>query len=98
MPVFGQNWKNYATGKKNNCRIPSQTDSAGKPREEGMEKMFCLGLALGMVGGALIVANSYKARSLVKKSQAELLEKVDEMMDERLKDMPGKDTSDKKSK
>ncbi|HIZ64010.1 MAG TPA: hypothetical protein H9670_05520 [Firmicutes bacterium] len=63
-----------------------------------MEKMFCLGLALGMVGGALIVANSYKARSLVKKSQAELLEKVDEMMDERLKDMPGKDTSDKKSK
>lgn len=63
-----------------------------------MEKIFCLGLALGMVGGALIVANSYKARSLVKKSQAELLEKVDEMMDERLKDMPGKDTSDKKSK
>ncbi len=63
-----------------------------------MEKMFCLGLALGMVGGALIVANSYKARSLVKKSQAELLEKVDEMMDERLKGMPGKDTSDKKSK
>ena len=50
-----------------------------------MEKMFCLGLALGMVGGALIVANSYKARSLVKKSQAELLQKVDEMMDERLK-------------
>ena len=28
-----------------------------------MEKMFCLGLALGMVGGALIVANSYKAQS-----------------------------------
>ncbi len=49
-----------------------------------MEKMFCLGLALGMVGGALIVANSYKARSLVKKSQAEIMEKVDEMMDERL--------------
>lgn len=49
-----------------------------------MEKVFCLGLVLGAVGGALIVANSYKARSLVKKSQAELLEKVDEMMDERL--------------
>ena len=49
-----------------------------------MEKVFCLGFALGAVGGALIVANSYKARSLVKKSQAELLEKVDEMMDERL--------------
>lgn len=50
-----------------------------------MEKLFCLGVALGMVGGALIVANSYKARSLVKKSQAEILQKVDEMMDERLK-------------
>ena len=50
-----------------------------------MEKLFCLGLALGMVGGALIVANSYKARSLVKKSQAEIMQKVDEMMDERLK-------------
>ena len=63
-----------------------------------MEKMFCLGLVLGAVGGALIVANSYKARSRVKKSQAELLEKVDEMMDERLKDMSDKTGSDKKTK
>lgn len=66
-----------------------------------MEKMFCLGLALGMVGGALIVANSYKARSLVKKSQAELLQKVDEMMDERLKAQSpaeGGEKSEKKSK
>ncbi len=50
-----------------------------------MEKMFCLGLLLGAVSGALLVANSYKARSLVKKSQAEVMQKVDEMMDERLK-------------
>ncbi|MDE6274453.1 MAG: hypothetical protein K2L87_05335 [Clostridiales bacterium] len=49
-----------------------------------MEKIFCLGVALGAIGGALIVANSYKARSLVKKSQAELMQKMDEMMDERL--------------
>ncbi len=49
-----------------------------------MEKMFCLGLALGMVGGALIVANNYKARSLVKKSQAEFMQKMDDMMEERL--------------
>lgn len=52
-----------------------------------MEKMFCLGLVFGAVGGALLVANSYKARSLVKKSQAEITEKVNEMMDERLKCM-----------
>ena len=63
-----------------------------------MEKMFCLGLLLGAMGGALIVANSYKARSLVKKSQAELMEKVDEMMDERLKQMESTDKVDKKSK
>lgn len=50
-----------------------------------MEKLFCLGLLFGAVGGALIVANSYKARSLVKKSQAELVQKMDEMMDEKLK-------------
>ena len=60
-----------------------------------MEKMFCLGLVLGMVGGALIVVNSYKARTLVKKSQAELMEKVDEMMDERLKEMSDKSASEK---
>ena len=53
-----------------------------------MEKMFCLGVLLGAVGGALIVANSYKARSLVKKSQAEILEQMDEMMDERLSASP----------
>lgn len=63
-----------------------------------MEKMFCLGLLFGAVGGALIVANSYKARSLVKKSQAELMEKVDEMMDERLRQMESTDKADKKSK
>ena len=49
-----------------------------------MEKMFCLGLVLGAVGGALIVANSYKARSLVKKSQEDLLDKIDDAVDKRL--------------
>ena len=63
-----------------------------------MEKMFCLGLLLGAMGGALVVANSYKARSLVKKSQAELMEKMDEMMDERLRQMESTDKADKKSR
>ena len=62
-----------------------------------MEKLFCLGLMFGAVGGALIVANSYKARALVKKSQAELTQKVDEMMDERLKQSEG-EKSEKKTK
>ena len=38
-----------------------------------MEKMFLFGALLGAVGGALVVANSYKARALVKKSQEDLL-------------------------
>jgi len=50
-----------------------------------MEKMFCMGLALGMVGGALIVANSHKARTLVKKGQDEMVDKIENMMDEKLK-------------
>lgn len=50
-----------------------------------MEKMFCLGVLIGAVGGALLVANSYKMRSLVKKSQADFVDKVNEMMDEKLK-------------
>ena len=61
-----------------------------------MEKMFCLGLMLGMVGGALIVANSYKARTLVKKSQTEVIEKVNEMMDEKLKTMSQKSEGESK--
>ncbi len=63
-----------------------------------MEKLFCLGVALGMVGGALLVANSYKMRCLVKKSQSEMMQKFDEMMDERLKDDKPREESEKKSK
>ena len=64
-----------------------------------MEKLFCLGLALGMVGGALIVANSYKARSLVKKSQAEIMQKVEEMMDEKLRESkPQEEEPERKTK
>ena len=63
-----------------------------------MEKVFCIGLLFGMVGGALIVANSYKARSLVKKSQAEIMQKVDEKMDQCLKKDEQEPQTEKKSK
>ncbi|MDE5548414.1 MAG: hypothetical protein K2N84_02985 [Clostridia bacterium] len=62
-----------------------------------MEKVFCLGLMLGAVGGALLVANSYKARSLVKKSQSEVMQKVNDMMDEKLQAC-SENGSEKKSK
>ena len=37
---------------------------------------FVLGVALGMAGGALIVANNCKVRNLVKKNQEEFMQKV----------------------
>ena len=64
-----------------------------------MEKIFCLGLMFGAVGGALLVANSYKARSLEKKSQADVMQKVSDMMDERLQQQSSDSQSaEKKSK
>ena len=44
-----------------------------------MDKNFAIGLFLGMVGGALIIANSYKARKIVKDGQCAIKEKVTEM-------------------
>jgi hypothetical protein len=51
-----------------------------------MEKL-ALGMLIGAVGGALVVANSQKMRSLVKKGQDEVLTKVNDMMDEKLDNM-----------
>jgi len=51
-----------------------------------MEK-FTIGLLLGAVGGALLAANSCKMRTLVKKGQEEVKQRLDEMMDEKLKEM-----------
>ena len=48
-----------------------------------MEK-FTIGLLLGGVGGALLVANNYKMRTLVKKGQDEVMAKVNEFMDEKI--------------
>lgn len=48
---------------------------------------FIAGLALGMIGGALIVANSNRTRTLVKKGQEEMISKVDAYIDEKLECM-----------
>ena len=48
-----------------------------------MEK-FIIGLAVGMAGGALLVANNCKLRSLVKKNQDELMKKAETYIDEKL--------------
>ncbi len=48
-----------------------------------MEK-FTIGLALGMVGGALLVVNNYKARQVVRKSQEEMEQKMEQFLDKKL--------------
>ena len=50
-----------------------------------MEK-FTIGLLAGMVGGALLATNNYKMRTLVRKGQEELKCKLDEMLDEKMKE------------
>ncbi len=48
-----------------------------------MEK-FILGLAVGMAGGALLVANNCKLRSLIKKEQDDMMKKAEQYIDEKL--------------
>ena len=51
-----------------------------------MEK-FLIGALLGGVAGALLTANNYKMRTLVKKSQEEAQAKFDKFMDDRIEDL-----------
>ncbi len=51
-----------------------------------MEK-FILGVAIGMAGGALAVANNCKLRNLVKKNQEDLMQKAEQYIDSKLGQM-----------
>lgn len=51
-----------------------------------MEK-FAIGLVIGGLSGALLVANNYKMRTLVKKGQEEVQMKLDKLMDEKIDTM-----------
>lgn len=48
-----------------------------------MEK-FIFGLAVGMAGGALLVANNCKFRNLVKKNQEDMMKKAEQYIDQQL--------------
>ncbi len=51
-----------------------------------MEK-FAIGIIIGGLAGALLTANNYKMRTLVKKGQAEVQAKLDKLMDEKIEKM-----------
>ena len=44
-----------------------------------MDDKFLLGVVLGMLGGAVVVTNSQKARQMVKDSQNQVKQKVEEL-------------------
>ncbi|MBO5412383.1 MAG: hypothetical protein J6A38_04825 [Clostridia bacterium] len=48
-----------------------------------MEK-FAIGMVLGCIGGALLVTNNYKMRTLVRKGQEEAQAKLDQIIDEKI--------------
>lgn len=50
-----------------------------------MEK-FIFGVAVGMAGGALLVANNCKLRNLVKKNQEDLMQKCECYIDRKLEE------------
>ncbi len=50
-----------------------------------MEK-FILGFAIGMAGGALLVANNCKLRNLVKKNQEDVMKKAEQYIDSKLEE------------
>lgn len=51
-----------------------------------MEK-FALGVMVGGICGALLTANNYKMRTLVRKAQEEVQAKFDQMLDEKTRAM-----------
>lgn len=57
-----------------------------------MEK-FILGLAMGAIGGAVVVANNCKLRNLVKKNQEDLMKKCEKYIDAKLEEFNGENNS-----
>ncbi|MGN1373672.1 MAG: hypothetical protein ACI4VK_06485 [Candidatus Coproplasma sp.] len=57
-----------------------------------MEK-FILGLAVGMAGGAVLVANNCKLRNLVKKNQEDIMKKCEAYIDNKLGESGGQQGS-----
>ncbi|MDE6667650.1 MAG: hypothetical protein K2K38_04800 [Clostridia bacterium] len=60
-----------------------------------MEK-FILGLAIGMAGGALVVANNCKLLNLIKKNQEDIMQKAECYIDEKLEELESGSKQNKK--
>ena len=50
-----------------------------KYTEDAMNDKFLCGLVLGMLGGAVLVANCKKARQMVREGSQQVMQKVEEL-------------------
>ncbi len=50
-----------------------------------MNEKFLCGVILGMLGGAIIVTNSIKAKALVEKGQEQVVEKISKTLNKKKK-------------
>ena len=48
-----------------------------------MEKDFCFGLIAGMLGGAILAANSFKVRKTVKDGQEQIMNAIEKWNNEK---------------
>jgi len=48
-----------------------------------MEKDFCMGILVGLLGGAIAAANSFKVRKAVKEGQDQIMTMLNKMNDKR---------------
>jgi len=58
---------------------------------------FIIGLAVGMAGGALMVANNCKLLNLVKKNQEDIMQKAECYIDKKLDELESGSKQDKKA-
>ena len=61
------------------CIICQKQRTITMRKGENMDDKFLFGMLLGVVGGAVLATNSAKARQMVKDSQAQVKEKVEQM-------------------
>ena len=54
-----------------------------------MEKDFCFGLIAGMLGGAILAANSFKVRKTVKDGQEQIMNALDKWNNEKNEENKG---------
>ncbi len=48
-----------------------------------MEKDFCMGLLVGLLGGAIAAANSFKVRKAVKDGQEQIMNTLNKMNEQK---------------